>query len=199
MGDAKIQTLADPDHTGAFHAVEMSNADAQRIVPAALDREKSSIEDYLTPEKEQVILSHAKDDPVIFIDIFSTDKKRAYHPMEIVLWKYGAYLWRSGAKQAAEKCWKMAVSVCDENPDYTVLKLVALAVLLERMHHLLRNEMKTASVKRELIKRCEALTALDGLSEPMRAYVTDVQDFILEDAQALSPEKACALSRVISF
>ena len=181
------------------NAARLGQTDVSDAMKAALDREKSSIRDFLTPEKEQVILSHAKDEPVIFTDIFSTDKKRAYHPLEIVLWKYGAYLWRSGAEHAAEKCWKLAVSVCDENPDYTVLKLVALAILLEWMAHLLRDERKTAAVERELIKRCEALTALDGLSEPMRAYVTEVQRFVLKDGQALSPDRAYALSRVISF
>lgn len=182
------------ENAGRLGQTELSDA-----MKKALDREKTSIQDFLIPEKEQVILSHFKDHPVIFTDIFSTEEKRAYHPLEIVLWKYGAYLWRSGAEQAAEKCWKMAVSVCDENPDYTVLKLVALAILLEWMAHLLQDEKKTASVRRELIKRCKALSEINGLSEPMRAYVAEIRRFLSEEGSAVSSNSAYQLSRVIGF
>ena len=183
------------------NAARLGQTNVSNAMKFALDREKSSIEDFLIPEKEQIILSHVRDNPVIFTDIFSSDIKRTYHPMEIVLWKYGAYLWHSGAEQAAEKCWKKAVSVCDENPDYTVLKLAALAILLEWMYNLLQNEMKIASVKRELIKRCNALSMLEGLSEPMKTYVSDVQHFVLDikDDRLIDPKKAFQLSRVISF
>lgn len=169
-------------------------ADAMKT---ALDKEKSILTDLLLPEKKTGILSDVEDEPRIFDDIFSEERNRNYHPREIALWKYGAYQWRTGSKCGAEQSWSLAVKICDENPDYAVLKLVALAILLEKMSCLLQNGENTTDVHSSLLSRCKNLQSIQEFSEPMKAYVNDVMAY-LQNKKATASD-AYSLSRRIAY
>ena len=180
------------------NAARLGQTALSDAMKTALDREKTIINDLLAPEKALSIRSDAKTEPIVFTDIFSEEQKRGYHPLEIVLWKYGAYLYRTGAERAAETCWRRAVAVCDENPDYTVLKPVALAILLEWMSHIEESGDWNA-LRSDLLSRCAALNRVTGLPDAMRGYVGQVETFAKEKSPANRAARAYALSRVIAF
>ena len=140
-------------------------------------------------------------DTLVFRDIFSSAKPpRRYHPLEIVLWKYGSYHRHMGNVKQADLYWNAALSVCDENPDYTVLKLVAIAIQLERLANLLEAGGNVKTVMRNIDKRCQRVLDIgDDLPVPMREYVLQALDLLtLSDAKDAAL-RARALSWRIAY
>lgn len=166
----------------------------------ALEQEKSMLSGVIRPEAKRDIPSDTELKHDVFEDIFSDGKPpRRYHPLEIVLWKYGSFQWIRGSKGAAEEYWREAIAVCDENPSYTVLKLVSVAILLEWLgRSAVRGAIDTSSkVWRSLCSRADSLLKIGPLPEKMRDYAAEVKAFV--DSEARTPEAAVALSRRIAF
>lgn len=163
----------------------------------ALCKEQATLQDILLEEKDTEIISDAQRKHQIFTDIFADEKKRNYHPTEISLWKYGVCLWREGSRKAAEKCWERAIRICDENPDYTVLKIVALAILLEWISLLPINDKTNETLKQRLIARCTSLLSIPNLPETMCSYAEKVQCYAKKPNEY--QEEGYMLSRIIAY
>ena len=166
-------------------AAQCGNGALAKQLHDALKREGEILREILREQPPQSgIVSDTGKTPVIYDDIFQdpADKiRRRYHPLEIVFWKYGAYLSASGQRKAAAGFWDKALSVCDENPDYTAMKLVALAVQLERFSRLTENGgnvEKTEGVLRDLKLRVMGFQAEPELPPKMREYAERVRTFL---------------------
>ena len=153
---------------------------------------------------ESGIVSDTGKPPVIYDDIFQNpaDKiRRRYHPLEVVFWKYGSYLFRAGQRSAASAYWDKALSVCDENPDYAAIKLVALAIQLERFSFLRGGGLKSGAVRRNLERRAADILRTPELPPVMTAYAQSVQDFAkaAQRPDSATAEAAYRLSRRIAY
>ena len=97
--------------------------------------------------------------------------------------------------KAARQAWDMAVDVCDENPDYTALRLVSVAVQLERLA--LETDAKEGkALQRDIVRRCESILKLSGLPPRMEEYVSAALAAASGQADAVT---LYALSRRIAF
>ena len=177
------------------NAVRTGQTELGSAMQEALEREKQLLSDLILPEKAMTVLSDVRSGCTVFEDIFSDDTVRRYHPQEIVLWKYGNCLFRRGSLKAARQAWDTAVDICDENPDYTALRLVSVAVQLERLS--LDTDVKEEkAVQRDVIHRCESILKLNGLPPRMEAYISEVIAAVGGPADAGT---LYALSRRIAF
>lgn len=180
------------------NAQRLGQTDLSSVMEAALVKEKSLLKELMTQEKQQTILSDTGKDTVVFSDIFTEDQQRNYHPLEIVLWKYAAYLYRIGAKNAAERYFARAIYVCDENPDYTVLKHVALAILLEWRSLREMEGEKIDQINTRLLQRSSFLLETPGLPAEMCQYAFEVKN-CADHSDENSAKRAYSLSRVIAY
>ncbi|MCR5825525.1 MAG: hypothetical protein K6G54_03065 [Oscillospiraceae bacterium] len=179
------------------HAARLGQDALADAMYAALVQEKETLNDLILPRKPAVIRSDAAVSNIVYADIFSDGKApRRYHPREIVLWKYGAYQMLRGNDAAASRCWEDAVTVCDENPDYTQLKLVAIAVRLEELS-LLTDKTDLRARRREIKRRAKDILKLPDLPEGLAAYARDALS--LAESPALNTKHAYALSQRIAF
>ena len=119
-------------------AMRHGDSDLAGQMQAAIEQQKSMRDEILT---ETVLLtslqSDVKSSPVIYEDILQKPlllKRRKYHPLEIVCWKYASYLARTGAESRAQDYFEKAILICGSNPDYAMLHMTGLAVRLERFY-----------------------------------------------------------------
>ena len=120
-------------------AVKTGLPELAQDMQRALERQKGMRDELLT---ETVLLTNLKSDvrntPVIHEDLLQRSlafKRRKYHPLELILWKYGAYLAQSGAADGkAQEYFDKAILICGSNPDYSKLHMIGLAVRLERFY-----------------------------------------------------------------
>jgi hypothetical protein len=119
-------------------AMRHGEPDLAGQMQAAIEQQKSMRDEILT---ETVLLtslqSDVKSSPVIYEDILQKPlllKRRKYHPLEIVCWKYASYLARTGAESRAQDYFEKAILICGSNPDYAMLHMTGLAVRLERFY-----------------------------------------------------------------
>ena len=168
----------------------------------ALLREKRMFREFFNPvNREDAVRPDSGRSVRRFQDLFSSGSalQRRYHPLEIVLWKYGSYLAITGSSlKSAAKHWRRAIDVCDECPDYLALRLVAMAILLEEFKW--TTDVKAADAVLALLrKRTASVLALEGLPVRMHDYVQDVQEFAINPPYSAAGEKAMLLSRQIAF
>ena len=181
------------------NAERLKQTDLSTAMMNALQLEKQTLSDLLLPQNPLTIHSDKISCPTIFEDIFSEQVCRRYHPLEIALWKYGSYLWRIGSYNAALQAWDAAVNVCDENPDYTALKLVAVAIQLERLSFLFQKEEDVKALRRELLRRCESILKIGNLPLRMADYVGSVREALRVSEKQSSPSTFYKLSRQIAY
>ena len=181
------------------NAARLKQNELADAMKTALEQEKQTLSDLLLPQKPLVIHSDVRERPVIYDDIFSDTVVRRYHPLEIVLWKYGSFLYRSASVKAAEQTWSLAVNVCDENPDYTVLKLVSVAILLERLSYLSSDDKNRRQISNDIMRRCEAVLKIQSLPPRMADYASTVLAAVKAPVTDSSPAALYALSRMIAF
>lgn len=119
-------------------AMRHGNPDLAGQMQAAIEQQRSMRDEILT---ETVLLTSLQSDvrssPVIYEDILQKPlllKRRKYHPLEIVCWKYASYLARTGAESRAQDYFEKAILICGSNPDYAMLHMTGLAVRLERFY-----------------------------------------------------------------
>ena len=171
----------------------------------ALKREGEILREILLERPpESGIASDTGKPPVIYDDIFQNpaDKiRRRYHPLEVVFWKCGSYLFRAGQRSAASAYWDKALSVCDENPDYAAMKLVALAIQLERFSFLRGAALKSGAVRRNLERRAADILRTPELPPVMTAYAQSALDFAkaAQRPDSATAETAYQLSRRIAY
>ena len=186
-------------------AAQTGNLTLARQLCDALKREGEIMREILLERPpESGIVSDTGRAPVIYDDIFQdpADKiRRRYHPLEVVFWKYGTYLFETGQRSAASVYWDKALSVCDENPDYAAMKLVALAVQLERLAFLSGAGLKSGTVRRNLERRAAHILQTPELPPVMREYAQSVSDFAeaAKRPDSATAETAYQLSRRIAY
>ena len=142
----------DPDSRAynMMYYVQIMEAAAKSGVPElaqgmqrALERQEGMRDELLTETAQLTGLqSDVRKAPAIYEDILQKTlvlKRRKYHPLELVCWKYGAYLAQSGAAEGkAQEYFEKAILICGSNPDYAMLHIIGLAVRLERFYWALR-------------------------------------------------------------
>ena len=158
---------------------------------------------------ETDIISDTGQIPVIYDDIFldpSQHVVRRYHPQEIVFWKYGTYLYVTDRRRSAEEYWNSALAVCDENPDYTLMLLVSLAVQLERCSRRMKDSGEWKPATTDLRERVSRVLKTPELPPRMRDYACEIQSFLRRavDTSTDGPDTGAAelayqLSRRIAF
>ncbi len=183
------------------NAMRSGQRDLAESMMTALEKEKSMLLDLLQPRKPIQMTSVTGERPVVYEDIFTDTKSpRRYHPLEIVLWKYGSYQAMLNNTKAAETYWAEALAVCGENPDYTVLKLVAAAIQLERFSYIPADKQsEKRALRRDISKRASNVLALSGLPSEMEAYARSILAFAEQDGDPADFETAYKLSRRIAF
>ena len=105
---------------------------------------------------------------------------REYHPLEIVQWKYGSYLAADGKTAGAVSCWERAIEICGSNPDYTVMKVIRIAIQMEMIGFFLRKNEKRQAEQQEKKLRHFIMTLLEDAKLPvrMRTYAVDCQKIL---------------------
>lgn len=118
---------------------------------------------------------------VIYRDIFGgdiADSHYEYHPLEIVLWKYGAFLRDSGKdRSAADDYYKAALNICHANPDYDFLKMVYIAIEMERIAAYDKDKAPDW-IWNSLRNEVRDLYRITTLQPGIRHYVSDAKELI---------------------
>ena len=179
------------------NAYRLGQKDLAENMYTAMKREKNTIRELIVTEKPARILSDTRQRCIVYQDIFSEDKHRRYHPQEILLWKYGNCLWCAGSKKAAEEAWSQAVSVCGENPDYTVLAPVSWAIMLDEAHFRLMDGEDIGSLRKDLLSRVKRFYQKESMPAEMRNYAERIQSILEKDK--VRAEECLKLSREIAF
>ncbi|MCR4640604.1 MAG: hypothetical protein K5697_01075 [Lachnospiraceae bacterium] len=126
---------------------------------------------------------------------------RVYHPVEIICWKYAAYLCDIGKPEESKAFFERAIQVCDSEPDYTMMRLTALAILLQQTALFGKNRKGVDGFIMKLRKRVDGLRKEDGLPEKLKGYVSDIYDFLGQNGQPTKEwfERAEKLSERIAY
>ena len=143
----------------------------------------------------------------VYWDIFS-GRPRAYHPMEILLWRYGTYqLEICGNAGAGMDYLERAVKICTQNPDYLGMRVAALAISLEMdyWNWYLRKQFFTRRDLEKIVETAESVILAIGTVhqektagpsgivpssiEKLRAYVMQIRDMAAEGISHLEYQK----------
>ncbi|MBR1854216.1 MAG: hypothetical protein IJ794_13920 [Lachnospiraceae bacterium] len=123
-------------------------------------------------------------EPEIHLDLFKNllgSPTRVYHPWEILLWKYGVYQYQTGCDlKEADGYLERAVEICDRDKDYTMMDIIALAILLDQLAFRMEKGQKSISEcgAERLRRRAGKVLQTEGLPEKLFAYAQQVKDFI---------------------
>ena len=109
-------------------------------------------------------------------------------------------------RRSAEEYWNSALAVCDENPDYTLMLLVSLAVQLERCSRRMKDSGEWKPATTDLRERVSRVLKTPELPPRMRDYACEIQSFLRRavDTSTDGPDTGAAelayqLSRRIAF
>ncbi len=182
-------------------AARMEDHPLAEAMYQALVREKNVLGDMLISEQGTNLKSDVRKDIVIFKDIFGPGYPiRHYHPLEIVLWKYGSFQYYYLKNlQEARKCWRDALNICNENPDYTVLRIVSLAILLEEAALVKREGLSVQHILSRIKDQMSRTKDMGIMPAKMQVYMQKVNRLIKYSSTSDFSEKALALSREIAF
>ena len=186
-------------------AVKNGAPELAQEMQRALERQKGMRDELLT---EKVLRTNLKSDvkksPVIHEDMLQRSlsfKRRKYHPLEMICWKYGAYLAQSGAADGkAQEYFEKAILICGSNPDYSMLHMIGLAVRLERFYWALTTrplaECKSGwnSLTGTIRKRRQR--DLDQWPEKMQSLVRRMEK-VLRRFPSLTEEEAAGYAKEI--
>lgn len=157
--------------------------------------------------------------PQIFIDITQAalnDRTVLYHPIEVVWWKYGAYLYMTGRRKEAREYFTKAENQCSDS-EYLTMRITGLGIRLEEISLMMSYRLRAAKgEKTEIKSRTEAAGKLSSLQricgkfsrmklpEKIADYVGSVKAFA-ENAKKIGicdmkmADEAMELSRYIGY
>ena len=167
----------------------------------AILKEKRLFSEFFSLRSEGLIRSDTGRPVRQFRDLFSSgaEAQRRYHPLEIVLWKYGSYIAATGGSlKAAAKHWERAIHVCDENPDYLALRLVGMAILLEQFSWMTSKDVANA-IQSSLKVRASSVLKLGEIPRRMGDFVREVLEFASGPLEPDAGKRALFLSKRIAF
>ena len=145
--------------------------------------QKSMYETFLSDRPyETDIKSDKVKEPHIYENFMWTvlgNKPIEYHPLEIILWKYGCYLALNSKKKAVDY-YDRAIKICNDNKDYTALKLIALAINMDKVSFWIETSKKRTEIVKFLQKQKEEIMDLLilELPEKMRIFLVDAEKSI---------------------
>jgi len=154
------------------------------LMHEALEVQKEIMEELLLEGAldSDITSDNIRKEPVIYKDfLWKSLKVRPieYHPLEIVLWKYGSYLAARGSVIRALTYWERAINICRSNPDYALMKVIGAAVFAESLYWLVLKE-KDAEAHQQAGRAMSHIDKL--LKEPlpvrMKDYLTECRQVI---------------------
>lgn len=149
----------------------------------ALLEQKSMYDEFLKNPKNDNTKANSQHDiikteqigtHIFYKDIFGdsiSDSHYDYHPLEIVLWKFGSYLRTSGkGATVADDYYKKALTICRENPDYDYLKMIYIAIECDRIRGW-KNKKPPEKIWSSLKNEVRELSRKTALPSGMKNYV----------------------------
>lgn len=173
---------------------------------SALKKEQQIYEEFLSLHGAQTtIRSDHIARPAVYEDVLwsaLSGKPEVYHPLEIVFWKYGSFLQIREGYGQAERYWNRAIEVCDSDTEYETMKIIKIAIGLEKLSLMPNTTRRKEDLNRGIRGLRNFITAMilspnaeKNYSESMKSYAREARE-VLQDFQ---PDKAFALSRKIAF
>lgn len=108
-----------------------------------------------------------------------TGRPGVYHPAEVILWKFGAYMLQDGqAYEGGTGYLDRAIAICDNNHDYTEMKVIGVAIRLEKLFwRSKRKDVKAKDVRkiRSIIKE---ISGEGELTEKMSEFLRNADDVL---------------------
>ena len=120
-----------------------------------------------------------------------TGRPGVYHPAEVILWKFGSYMLQDGqAYEGGTGYLDRAVAICDNNHDYTEMKVIGVAIRLEKLYwRSKRREVKAKDIRkiRGVIKE---IAGEGELPEMMADFLNKADEVLAkaENAQDVNDE-----------
>ena len=113
-----------------------------------------------------------------------TGRPGVYHPAEVILWKYGSYMLQEGlAYEGGIGYLDRAVAICDNNHDYTEMKVIGVAIRLEKLYW----QSKHKNVKKKDLRKVRSVIkdlTDDGELPAKMAEFLGSADAVLAEAES---------------
>ncbi len=120
-----------------------------------------------------------------------TGRPGVYHPTEVILWKFGAFMLQSGhAYEGGTEYLDRAVAVCDNNRDYTEMKIIGLAIRLEKLYWRSKHKDVKARDIRKIRNVIHELLSDGELPEKMAEFLKRAENVLsrAEEAEDVNAE-----------
>ena len=140
------------------------------------------------------------------IDIQGAKVKKsgvAYHPLEIIAWKYASYLFMCERYDAAERYYTKAISMCYVHSNYATLQITGIGIWSEFIVCLIKNKKAKAAEYEynKLLRKIEALMKHD--LQPETADFIRKMELLLKESNKVKGkmdiQKLIEVSRKITY